>query len=233
MRARLIVLLLLLGPAGLSAQQQQPDLSRLRRGTDSMSIILVRNGDEVPVGQLWDEIIDTSVRGAPALRRVYRTVNAVFGPHAETTVVRTPKLNLLTRRTYAQLASDSVAVGDDSIRGWRDVGQQGRQPIARQADSTAIDGSMFDVLLRAAPLGPGYRIQARAYISTQDTIGVLTAWVTGASPIRQRDMRIVDTWVVAIDFLGLSSTLWIDKESRALVRQVITLSPEIQMLMQR
>ena len=233
MRTKLIMAVLFVCSSRVAALQQAPDLTLLRRGTDSMSIALVRNGTETPAGQLWDNLSDISFGGGPALRRIYRTVNQIYGPHAETTVVRIPELSLLSRRTYSQFASDSLVESGDSIRGWREAGQRGRVQVSRLADRAAIDGSLFDALVRAAPLAPGYRIEARAYVGSQDTTAVLTATVSGTAPIRRRDMRVVDTWVVEMDFLGLSTTLWIDKGTRDLVRQVIHLSPEIQILMQR
>ena len=232
MRTKLIMAMLFVSSSRVAALQQAPDLTLLRRGTDSMSIALVRNGTETPAGQLWDNLSDISFGGGPALRRIYRTVNQIYGPHAETTVVRIPELSLLSRRTYSQFASDSLVESGDSIRGWREVGQR-RVQVSRLADRAAINGSLFDAFVRAAPLAPGYRIEARAYVGSQDTTAVLTATVSGTAPIRRRDMRVVDTWVVEMDFLGLSTTLWIDKGTRDLVRQVIHLSPEIQILMQR
>lgn len=235
MRTKLIMAMLFVSSSRVAALQQAPDLTLLRRGTDSMSIALVRNGTETPAGQLWDNLSDISFGGGPALRRIYRTVNTIFGPQAETTVVvvRIPELSLLSRRTYSQSASDSLVESGDSIRGWRQAGQRGRLQVSRLADRAAIDGSLFDALIRAAPLAPGYRIEARAYVGSQDTTAVLTATVSGTAPIRRRDMRVVDTWVVEMDFLGLSTTLWIDTGTRDLVREVIHLSPEFQVLMQR
>src|SRR2546430_2291002 len=153
-------------------QQRGFDPRLLRRGVDSMSISLVRDGTPTIVGELWDELGDITVRGAPALRRVYRTINQAFGPHLETTMVRLPELTLLFRRTYSQATSDSVGAYGDSLRGWRDTGQGARAAISRPALSL-IEGSLFDVLIRGAPLSPSYSVRAQAYLSTQDSTATL------------------------------------------------------------
>jgi hypothetical protein len=231
---RIAAFLALILPAGSTASTQQNrfDPRLLRRGVDSMSISLVRDGAPTIVGELWDQLDDITVRGAPALRRVYRTINQAFGPHLETTMVRLPDLTLLSRRTYSQATSDSVAAYGDSLRGWRDRGQGARRPISRPAPRL-IDGSLFDVLVRGAQLSPSYTVGIQAYLSTQDSVATLNAHVTGSDRIVERDGSAADTWRVEIDFAGLSSTLWIDRKTRALVRQIIRLTPSISMLMER
>ncbi len=139
---------------------------------------------------------------------------------------------LLFRRTYSQTTSDSVAAYGDSLRGWRDTGQGARAAISRLALSL-IEGSLFDVLIRGAPLSPSYSVRAQAYLSTQDSTATSSAHVTGSQRISQRGGSATDTWRVEMDFAGLSSTLWIDKSTRALVRQIIRLTPSIHMLMDR
>ncbi len=205
----------------------------LQHASDSMSISLVRDGSAVPVGELWDSFTDVRSARGPALRRIYRTLNQAFGPHTETTMVRLPDLSLLSRRTYSQSTSDSIVATGDSLLGWRDAGQGVRVRVARRSEPNVIEGSFFDALIRGGPLSPTYAVQVRAYLSVQDSIATLTARVTGSEAVRQHDGTMTDSWKVDMDFAGLSTTLWIAKKSRALVRQVIRLTPTVQMLMAR
>jgi hypothetical protein len=209
------------------------DARLLARTTDSMEIALVREGSRQAVGELWDELKDTTIHGVPALRRVYRTVNHVFGPHAETTFVRLADLTLISRRTHSQTTSDSLVVTGDSVLGWRQTEQGTHAPVRRARDPQVIEASFFDALIRAAPLSPEYAIEVRGFIGPTDSIATLRARVIGTAAIQQRNGASTETWQVDMDFAGLSSTLWIDKKTRALVRQVIRLAPSIQMLMRR
>jgi hypothetical protein len=71
-----------IGAQPTPAEPPRVDPTLLRTGVDSMHIILIRNGERMPIGMLWDEIQPTEYAGAPALRRVYRTVNHAFGPRS-------------------------------------------------------------------------------------------------------------------------------------------------------
>jgi len=219
-------LISILGVASLALRQQPAfDAHLLARTTDSMGIAVVREGSSQTVGELWDELKDTTIHGVAALRRVYRTVNQLFGPHTETTFVRLADLTLISRRTHSQSTSDSLVLTGDSVLGWRQTEQGTHAPVRRARDPQVIEASFFDALIRAAPI--------RGFISPTDSIATLRAKVIGTEAIQQRNGTGTETWQVDMDFAGLSSTLWIDKKTRALVRQVIRLTPSVQMLMRR
>lgn len=233
-------ILLVLGAAHLafaavaSGQASAPDGSRLALGTDSLVIYLVRDDARQRVGRLWDELQRVDVAGRPALRRVYRTENALFGPNLDTVVSRLPDLKPISLWTSGHQASYEARFREDSIVGRRAIGGGSVQPIARVADKTLYDAGTFDLIVRAAPLAEGWSIELPAYLATQDSVVQLRARVTGSETLRRAAARKppVDVWVVDMDFAGLSSTMWIEKQSRALVRQVIRLRPGISMLME-
>jgi len=227
-------LISILGVASLALRQQPAfDAHLLARTTDSMGIAVVREGSSQTVGELWDELKDTTIHGVAALRRVYRTVNQLFGPHTETTFVRLADLTLISRRTHSQSTSDSLVLTGDSVLGWRQTEQGTHAPVRRARDPQVIEASFFDALIRAAPLSPEYAIAIRGFISPTDSIATLRARVIGTEAIQQRNGTGTETWQVDMDFAGLRSTLWIDKKTRALVRQVIRLTPSVEMLMRR
>jgi hypothetical protein len=232
-RTAFIATLLLGQVLVLPAQSVDFDPAPLHFGTDSMAIALVRDGKVEDIGQLWDEFGLDPAAPSERLRRIYRTTNAVFGPHLDTTFVVRRTLQPWSRRTRAQLFSDSVVVREGRVSGWVVTGSRPPVTLNRSLAPGVIDASFFDAAMRAAPLAMGFRLAMSGYAADQDSVLALVATVTGEDVIAQRDGQQVPVWVVTMDFAGLPSTMWIDKKNRGLIRQTITLSPRIQMLMQR
>lgn len=216
-----------------SAQAGPPDvrIDRVRTGVDSMQIYLVRGGQPTHVGMLWDavEVIDHA--GSPAVRREYRTVNQAFGPEHGVYVYRLPGLTPISIDDEGT-SPESLEFRADSVVGWTLLPRR-RHNIARALGSGVYDGTVFDLMIRAGDLREGYRIAIPAYITEMDSILTLAARVTGSERVRVEGGRMVDAWVVQMDFAGLASTLWIDKQTRALARQTIDLMPGVSMLMDR
>jgi len=226
-------LLAFLLPSPLVGQSFVFDHTRLRLGVDSMSITLVRDGQEIAVGELWDDFALDSAGSTPRMRRIYRTVNEAFGPHLDTTFVYLPGLQPSQRRTRSQIVSDSVVAEKGHLSGWYQHGNQSATIIDRQLEPTVIDGSFFDAAVRAAPLAQGYRLTLVGYSPGHNSLLTLSVEVTGEEQIAQRDGQTVQVWVVRMDFGGLPSTMWIAQVDRSMVRQTIDLAPNVQMLMRR
>ena len=230
--AGLLVLTGVTHPA--NSQSLDLEASRLALGTDSLDIFLVRGAEQRRVGRVWDELQRLDRNGVPSLRRIYRTENAAFGSSLDSTYSRWADLKPMAHKSEGRQAVVEVLYRTDSILGRRSLGGGSPRSIARVGDAALYDGSSFDVMIRAAPLREGYRIEVRAYLTTQDSVVTLAARVTGAERLQHPSGEPpLDVWVVDMDFAGLASTLWIDKRTHALVRQVIKLTPDIPMLMTR
>ncbi|MEQ1692156.1 MAG: hypothetical protein ABMA00_12780 [Gemmatimonas sp.] len=220
-------------PSLAAAQAYQFESAKIRLGVDSMGISLIRQGKATAIGQLWDEMRVVPGAHGPTLQRVYRTTNEVFGAHLDTTFVSLPSLAPLQRRTRSAMYSDSVVVEGMVAAGWVQPASKPRAAIARTLPSGTIDGALYDVAVRAAPLALGYGLTLSGYTSAQDSVLTLSSTVDASEVIRQRDGTERSTWRVRMDFGGLASTMWIDQETRALVKQIIELGPGVQILMLR
>jgi hypothetical protein len=228
-----LALLVWVAPTTLAGQAYRFDPKPIRTGLDSMAIFLVRQGTPAAIGQLWDEIVPAPGSQDHAWRRVYRTQNQVFGPHLDTTVVPLPALTLIGRRTRSALFSDSLVGDNGRIRGWYQQGQKPPTTVTRDLPAGVIESSFYDLAVRAAPLAPGYTLTLSGYTSSQDSVLTLSSTVQGEEEITQRDGQKRATWRVEMTFGGLPSVMWIDKDTRALVKQTIDLGQGNQILMQR
>lgn len=221
---------------GAGAQQSPapPDvrMDRVRLGTDTMQVYLEHGGEQVHAGVQWDEIRVIDVGGSPAVQRVYRQASEMLGERVDTIVSSVPGLRPRSFVTHGPMPL-AIVFRADSIVGWRTGEEGARVPVAHAVRSPVYDGSSFDLIVRAGALAEGYRISIPAYLSTGDSIVMLSAEVTGSERVEVEDGRFVDTWEVEMDFAGLSTTLWIDKRTRSLARQVIRLDDEMSLLLSR
>ncbi len=228
----LVVSLLLAAP--LCAQGLSLDIGRLTLGVDSMSISMLRSGTEVPVGSLWDELLIVPGPGDVAYaQRVYRTENRVFGPHLDTVVAVLPTLRLVYRRTIARIMTDSIGVAHDSLIGWTENADGVRKGIRRPLPIGVIDAGSFDLLVRGHDWTPGASFSVRAFLPGQDSLATLHAAFGAAERVRQRDGQDALSWRIDADFSGMAVTMWVDQHSRALVKEIIQVTPDIAMVMVR
>lgn len=226
----LLAIITLPGCSAVTRSTFEPLAPRL----DSMRILLVRGTDEREIGMLWDETsLVRAGDGEYSLRRVYRSVNEVFGNQLDTMYSTVPGLRPLSHRVTAGLVAESIHYRSDSIVGWIELNGEPRRRIARVADTSLYDGHMFDMLIRRAPLRLDYQLSVPALLAYQDSVAILTATVTGSVAMEVEDGREVDTWVVEMDFAGLASTMWVEKSTRRLARQVIELAPGVSVVSDR
>jgi hypothetical protein len=232
-----IVAALILAPqpsAGqLAASHVEVDATVLQPGVDSLAIYLSRNGQLQRLGTLWDELSRIDSGGVSRLRRVYRTTNALFGAHLDTIYSTWTDLRPISRTTDAAGMRAAIVFRRDSIVGWTHTPPQGRRVVALRADPALYDGSSFDLMLRATRLHEGAAVAVRAFTGTADTTVVLRARVVGTDRLAIERGASREAWVVEMDFAGLASTLWIDKQSRALIHQIIRLGPGVAVVMAR
>jgi hypothetical protein len=231
-RKTLVAIATLIATAA-GAQTATPDvrIDRVATGVDSMQIYLVRNGQPMHVGMLWDALRRVDHAGSAALRREYRTENRAFGPEHMVYVYRLPGLTPVSIVDHGT-SPEVLEFRADSVVGWTTATGQRRQ-VAVALGPGVYDGTVFDLMIRAGDLRDGWSLAVPAYLTEVESIVTLSARVTGSERVQVEGGRMTDTWVVQMDFAGLASTLWIDKGTRALARQTIDLMPGVSMLMDR
>ena len=205
----------------------QPDGRRLRLGTDTLAVFVVRQGQQQRTGLIIDRLDTVRVDGEVRLRRVYLRVDAVLGDGVDTLVDHFPDLTLRGVR------SRSEGGGTETLD-WRAgrltgiVAQPGKPPrtIDMEAPRAPYSSASFDLILRASDLSDGYAVAMPAYSGRQGARN-LSARVAGSDV----QPGFGDTWRVEADFAGLSVTFWIVKTSRRVVRQVIRATPGTELLL--
>lgn len=225
-------ILILTAPTSARAQGTvgpEVDGTRLALGTDSLRIILIRQGQEYRLGSLWDELSLVTEAGEQYLRRVYRTTNELFGPHLDTLMATWPGLEGRSQATYSSLIPSRAARVGNSVVGWRGLAGDSL-PIRNLSDAPPWDEALFDLMVRASDLRPDLEISTLAYSVAQDTVHRLNAVVKGREVLRI-GTREYSVWRVDMDSSGLSSTMWIDEADRSLRKQVIRLGPGVEMTM--
>jgi hypothetical protein len=91
--------------------------------------------------------------------------------------------------------------------------------FASDVPDTAYAAAAVDLLLRALPLGIGYRTTIPLYFPSDGTIFPLAVRVEGRETITNRAGRPMDCWLVAADFPGdVTEHFWIDEHDHTLVR---------------
>lgn len=223
-----LVVLLGIG-ASLHAQpvrEPKPDGRRLQLGTDSLEVYIVRQRQWQRTGTIVDRLDTIRVNGELRLQRVYRRTDSVLGNGVDTLVDHFPDL----APRSVQSRSDG---GGTELLAWsagRLTGTLEQPATSKRSIDTTVAPSLyssasFDLILRASPLAEGDEIAVSAY-SARRGATMLTAKVIGTEVLA----GLGDTWRVDANFGGISVTFWIGKTSRRLIRQIVRVSPEIELV---
>ena len=203
----------------------QPDGRRLRLGSDSLEVYIIRMGQPQRTGYLIDRLDTVRVNGETMLRRIYRTTDAVLGSSVDTLV---DVLSSLQPRSVWSRSNRGTERLDWQMNRVVGVVEEPDAP-ARSIDSPRPNGwfssASFDLILRASPLADGYRISVPTFSGLRGS-HVLTANVARSEAVEGYG----DTWRIEADFAGLPVTLWIGKTSRRVVRQIMHVSPTVKIM---
>lgn len=198
----------------------------LRLTTDSLQIYIVREGQRHNTGAIVDALDTVRVNGELRLQRIYTRADRVLGNGVDTLVDAFADLRL----RFVDSRSDEGGVEHVEWRDGRVVGtveQPGK--ATRQVDTAAASGvyssASFDLILRAAPLAKGYELTIPAFSGRQGA-KTLSAKVTASETLP----GLATTWRVEADFGGRAVTFWIAKDSRRVVRQLVRVSPRLDIL---
>ena len=208
-----------------TAAGPQPDGRRLHLTTDSLDVFVVQLGQSRRTGYLVDRLDTVRADGQTMLRRIRRTKDEVLGSSADTIVHALATLQPRSERSHSDRGTVRLDWQTSRVVG---VVEEPESPV-RSIDSPLpggwYDSESFDLLLRASPLADGYGVAVPTFSGLQGS-RVLTAKVTASEALADHG----DTWRVEADLAGVPVTFWISKASRKLVRQIIHVSPVLQIM---
>ena len=203
----------------------QPDGRRLRLTADSLEVYVVQLGQSRRTGFLIDRLDTVRVNGETMLRRIHRTADAVLGSSVDTVVHTLATLQPRSVWSHSNRGTERLDWQTSRVVG---VVEEPESPV-RSIDSPLPRGwysdASFDLILRACPLADGYGVAVPTFSGLQGS-RVLTANVAGSEDVEGHG----DTWRIEADLAGLPVTFWISKASRRLVRQIIHVSPVLQIM---
>jgi hypothetical protein len=203
----------------------QPDGRRLRLVTDSLEVYVVRLGQSSRTGYLIDRLDTVRINGETMLRRIHRTADAVLGSSVDTLVHALATLQPRSVRSHSDRGTERLDWQTSRVVG---IVEEPDSPV-RSVDSPLPQGwyssASFDLILRACPLADGYGVAVPTF-SGREGSHVLTATVAGSEAVEGHG----DTWRIEADLAGLPVTFWISKTSRRLVRQIMHVSPVLEIM---
>jgi hypothetical protein len=179
----------------------QPDGRRLRLGGDSLEIYVVRLGQPKRTGFLIDRLDTVRVNGETRLRRIYRVTDSLLGSRVDTLVDAFATLQPRTVRSRSDRGIERLDWQTSRVIG-----------VVEEPDSPTRS---VDSPLPAVPTFSGFGGSR-----------VLTAKVVGSEAVEGYG----DTWRIDADFAGLQVTMWVSKSSRRMVRQVMHVSPVMEII---
>jgi hypothetical protein len=235
---RMILLLLVVAAAPVvalrGAHAQSAPLSgvdgeRLRLGTDSMAIYLVRGSDTVPTGAVWDELSRrTEGNGVTVLQRVYRSRDRVLGERVDTVVDQPGTLAPIRLRSRTARSQEFLDFADQRVIGWLRLANGDSVAVDESLPAMVYNSSSFDLVLRSAPLSEGWSAEVPAFLASTRRVLPLRARVDALERIGGEPC-----WRVEAEFVGMPVTFWIHEQSRALCQQVMQVNPDTQVLFRR
>ncbi len=222
--------LIVLAVAASSALAQtpaapQPDARRLRLASDSLEVFVVRLGEAKRTGFLIDVLDTVRVNGQTMLRRIYRTNDAALGASVDTLLDVFATLQPHNVRSHFRSGFEKLDWEPSRVVGAVEESEGGTRSIDSPRPAGWYSSSSFDLILRASPLAEGYKVAIPSFSGRQGS-SVLTATVVGSEMID----GFGDTWRVDGDFAGLAVTFWISKSSRRTVRQIMHVSPGLEIM---
>jgi hypothetical protein len=204
----------------------QPDGRRLRLTTDSLEVYVVQLGQSLRTGFVVDRLDTVRVNGETMLRRIHRTADAALGNSVDTLVHSLATLQPRTVRSHSDRGTERTDWQTSRIVGVVEESERRVRSIDSPLPTGWYSSASFDLILRACPLADEYGVVVPTFSGLQGS-RVLAAHVAGSEEVEGHG----DTWRIDADLAGLSVTFWVSKTSRSLVREVIHVSPALQIVL--
>jgi hypothetical protein len=201
------------------------DARLLVPGVDTLATYLIRGTDTMRTGTVIDEIsIDTASKER-VVRRVYRSSDEVLGQRVDTLIDAFPSLAPRAHRSRSSRTLEFLEFATGRASGWIRLVNGDSVSVDRPIDPGVVNASSLDLVLRTSPLSPTWQATINTFIASMKAAVPMHARVDGEEAIRGRA-----AWRVRADFAGTPVTFWIDKKSRALLRQVMRLGVDVEIL---
>ncbi|MGE0440512.1 MAG: hypothetical protein AB7L66_13975 [Gemmatimonadales bacterium] len=218
--------LMLVIPAATAAQSL--DVSRIAARTDTMEIVGVRGRDTLAAGLLIDEIGRIERNGRPVVLRVYRSRSPLLGTRVDTLIDAAESLRPVRAASRTDRGADLVDFGGGRARGYSILANGDSVPIDVPVGADIVNASSLDLAIRASPLAANATFGFEVFLPPTRSVVRMDARVAAVDTIDGEP-----AWRVDANFAGSPVSFWIGRESRRLVRQVMTVQPGFQLLFRR
>lgn len=213
---------LLLAPfTGLAQAPPHLDGHRLPLQTDTFAVYVIRGNDTAQTGVL----IDRLVSDGQVLTRLYAQEDAVLGPQDDSIVSRIADLRPIAYHSRTDRHIAHLQFRGKRVDGWMRLPNDDSVAVDVQLPGLVYDGSSYDLVVRASDLREGFQLTVPAFLEGSNTVGSIDGHVAGSEVVDG-----ADCWVFEAHFAGMPVTFWIDKETRALRRQLMQISVTIGVL---
>jgi hypothetical protein len=207
---------------------QALDPARIAARTDTLEIVAVRGGDTVPVGILFDAISRGVYEGHQVLLRVYRSQSALLGSRVDTLIDAAESLQPLRIASRTVRGSDIVVFADGRASGYSLLANGDSVDIDVAIAQGVISGSSLDLAIRASELAADSRLGFQVFLPSTRSVSQMDARVAGAETVDGESC-----WRVDANFAGTPVSFWVGRDSYRLLRQVMTLRPDFQLVFRR
>jgi hypothetical protein len=202
--------------------------SAITPGTRTMRLVLVRNGVEQQIGTMTDQIVETTVGGKPAFRRVKTVTSPTPGvANSDTTVWLRDGFAPVSYRGGSATRTTVLDFAGATVTGTVTVAGTA-QPVNLTADVPVFDSNVLDVLMRALPLAEGYAVKVPIYLHEAGGRTWITARVTDLIQADVDGARR-DVWVVRADPMNRPIVQWITRDTRELLGTVVQVQPGVEL----
>jgi len=206
---------LLLSPVtALTQRTPNIDGRRLRQRTDTFAQYMISSLEHDTVRT--DNVIETVRIDANSVVHIVLALEDPVQQHADTLVERLPHLSPLAQHTHRRTTSGFIGFAATQVRGWLQLENGDTVHIDASLPNPSYNAADFDLIVRAADLQDDTRLELTGFSIYSNAIVPLRGRVTGTEVVDGRRC-----WV----FRGTNGTtpvtLWIDRETRDLCRELI------------
>jgi hypothetical protein len=206
------------------------DGRRITPGTYTLRMIASRGDQEVEVGTITEDVRVTAGANGEAVLERAQTVQARFGTLTDSVAMRLATLAPIRHRSHNPQRVMRLDFDGKRITGDITPVEGEATKIDEEFDIALFDSSPIDLIIRALPLEEGYGARIPTFIHEMGGKVVFEARVLRAETVEVSDGRKVDAWVVESGRnVGPTSTYWIAKDTRELLRQVTSQGPGVEL----
>ena len=192
----------------------------LRSLTDTMDIVLVRDGARRSGGQFIVTLTTATVEGRSAYLVIAHDRSPTGANTFDTAAVDAATLAPLWHRSHAPTDSAAVVYRDRVASGYADHDKQARSAVDFRLSAAAFEGGLVSWILPALPLRVGYAVTITSFSLWDNREDTTTYRVTGSERVEMRT-GAVDTWVIREDHGPNDRAIrqqWIDKTTGRTIR---------------